>query len=307
MAIKLSLAPVSYYWPKQQLLNFYKEVANSAIDIVYLGEIICSKRLEMKFKDWMELAYQLKDQGKEVVLSTMTLIEASSERSRMRRVCEQEDFLIEANDFGAIDILSQAGKSFVTGNSINIYNERSLKILQKQGLKRWNLSVELGQEQLAQLQKNRPKGLQTEVMVWGRMPLAYSARCFTARSHNLPKDNCQFKCLDDPDGLLMKTRENQEFLCLNGIQTQSALSQNLIKQLEVMRSLEVDVIRINPQSHHTPEIINAFEQVVRQKQAANHFTSQLESHAPTAVCDGYWFGQAGMAKTTIPLNQVENI
>ena len=306
MVIKLSLGPVLYYWSKQKLLDFYQHIAKSNIDIVYLGEVVCSKRLEMKFNDWMELAHMLKSHGKEVVLSTMTLIEASSERSRMRRFCEQDDFCVEANDFGAIEILSQRGKNFVTGSSINIYNERSLKILQKQGLKRWNLSVELGKEQLEILQNNRPDGLETEVMVWGRIPLAYSARCFTARSHNLPKDNCQFKCIDDPDGLLMKTRESQEFLCINGIQTQSALTNNLIEQLDVMPDLGVDVVRISPQSQHTLQIIEAFSQVLAKKQPAHSFIAQLTSYAPTGLCDGYWFGQAGMTKTTIPLKQVES-
>ncbi len=307
MAIKLSLAPVSYYWPKQKLLDFYQDVAKSAIDIVYLGEVVCSKRLEMKFKDWIDLAQQLKDSGKQVVLSTMTLIEASSERSRMRRVCEQDEFMVEANDFGAIEILSQRGKSFITGNSINIYNQRSLNILHKQGLKRWNLSVELGKQQLQILQNNSPQDLQTEVMVWGRIPLAYSARCFTARSHNLPKDDCQFKCIDDPDGLLMKTRESQEFLCLNGIQTQSALTNNLIEELGSMQALNVDVVRINPQSQHTMQIIDAFAQVLSNKQPASNFIQELKNYAPTGLCDGYWFGQAGMDKTSIPLKQVGNI
>ena len=304
MAIKLSLGPVSYYWPKQKLLDFYQGIAKSAIDIVYLGEVVCSKRLEMKYKDWINLAQQLRDSGKEVVLSTMTLIEASSERSRMRRVCEQDEFMVEANDFGAIEILSQRQKAFVTGSSINIYNERSLNILHNQGLKRWNLSVELGKAQLQALQNNRPSGLQTEVMVWGRIPLAYSARCFTARSHNLPKDNCQFKCLDDPDGVLMKTRENQEFLCLNGIQTQSALTNNLISELQIMNELDVDVVRINPQSQNTLQVIDAFSQVLSHKQQPNDYHKQLKSYATTGLCDGYWHGQAGMNYDSIALKQV---
>jgi len=305
MAIKLSLGPVLYYWPKQKLLDFYEKVAHSAIDIVYLGEVVCSKRLEMKFNDWMELAHKLESHGKTVILSTMTLIEASSERSRMRRVCEQDEFCVEANDFGAIEILSQRGKEFVTGNSINIYNQRTLNILHKQGLKRWNLSVELGKKQLQILQDNRPAGLQTEVLVWGRMPLAYSARCFTARSHNLPKDNCQFKCLDDADGLIMKTRENQQFLCLNGIQTQSALTSNLLDEVNTMHDLNVDVIRISPQSQHSFEIIDAFAHVLENEHCASEYQNQLSDYAPTGLCNGYWFGEAGMLKHSIPLVQVQ--
>lgn len=291
--VKLSLGPLLYYWPKAKVIDFYQQVANSPIDIVYLGEVVCSKRLEMKFNDWIDIGLMLEKQGKQVLLSTMTLIEASSERGKMRRVCEQDDFDVEANDFGAIEMLIQQDKSFVTGASINIYNERSLSILHKQGLQRWNLSVELGKQQLTNLQQHRPDGLETEVMVWGRMPLAYSARCFTARSHNLPKDQCQFICLKDPDGLVMKTREQQDFLCLNGIQTQSALTCNLLQELEVMNDLKVDVMRISPQSEHTFEIISAFKQALKCP-TPEALSADLQNYAPTGLCNGYWFGESGM-------------
>ncbi len=64
--------------------------------------------------------------------------------------------------------------------------------------------------------------METEVFAHGRLPLAYSARCFTARRFNLQKDTCEFRCIDFPDGLTLKTREGEAFLTLNGIQTQSA-------------------------------------------------------------------------------------
>lgn len=290
---KLALGPVSYFWPKEQLLAFYDEIANSPCDIVYLGEVVCSKRQLMQFDDWMDLGLKLKKAGKQVILSTMTLIEANSERIRMKRICEQNEFMVEANDYGAIELLHSLGKPFVTGSSINIYNERTLKILQQQGMKRWHLSVELGKQELEFFQQHRPAAVETEVMVWGRLPLAYAARCFTARSHNLPKDQCQFKCLDDPDGLLMKTREGQDFLCLNGIQTQSALTCNLLDEVETLKDLKVDVLRISPQSQHTAEIIKAFANAIS---GGDINASEIENYPPTGSCNGYWFGESGMAQ-----------
>ncbi|VAW42549.1 Uncharacterized peptidase U32 family member YhbV [hydrothermal vent metagenome] len=292
---KLSLGPVQYYWPKEMLLEFYQHIGDSAVDIIYLGEVVCSKRLDMRFNDWIELANTLRDKGKEVILSTMTLIEASSERSRMQRICEQSDFQVEANDFGAIAVLSKLGKKFITGSSINIYNNRSLKILQSHGMQRWNLSVELGKTQLETLQQNRPANVETELLVWGRLPLAYSARCFSARAHNLPKDQCQFKCLNDADGIIMKTRDRQDFLCLNGIQTQSALTCNLIDEIDSIKNLSVDVIRISPQSQHTVPVIEAFHQVISNTCTATRFQQQLADYAVTGLCNGYWFGNAGMS------------
>ncbi len=130
---------------------------------------------------------------------------------------------------------------------------------QDKGLVRWVLPVELGLDTLKDLQAQRPEGVETEVFALGRLPLAYSARCYTARSHNLPKDDCRFKCLDYPDGSLLKTREGQDFLVLNGIQTQSALTHQVLDQLPELKALGVDVLRISPQYNHTMEIIDIFD------------------------------------------------
>lgn len=292
---KLSLGPIAYYWPKGMVLDFYHAVATQPVDIVYLGEVVCAKRHELKLEDWMDIGRMLKSHGKEVVLSTMTLLEAASERSRMRRVCEQKEFLVEANDMGAVETLIGLQQPFITGAAINIYNERTLKLLHQQGLKRWHLSVELGKQQLQVLQQKRPSGLETEVLVWGRLPLAYSARCYTARAHNLPKDQCQFKCIQDPDGMIMKTRERESFLCLNGIQTQSALTNNLMPELVAMSRMSVDVIRISPQSVNTFEIINAFHTVC-QNPTVRNLNQPMNCYAPEGVCDGYWFGESGMQR-----------
>lgn len=296
---KLSLGPIQYYWPKEQIQNFYAQVAETPVDIIYLGETVCSKRRSLNFQDWIDLGRELQAKGKEVVLSTMTLLEAESDLKTLNRLCDEEDFTIEANDFAAIEKLSQTGRPFVTGPSINIYNSRSLQVLAKQGLKRWNLSVELSKDALEILQEQRPAGVETEVFAWGRLPLAYSARCFTARAHNLPKDDCQYRCLDDPNGLVLNTREDEAFLCLNGIQTQSAHTCNLLDEIQTLRELEVDVLRISPQSHFTPDIIQAFHDRLNAKAGDTIIIKKdPERWAIGGSCDGYWHGTAGMDQIT---------
>jgi collagenase-like PrtC family protease len=291
--MKLSLGPIQYFWEREHVLDFYQQAADSPAEIIYLGEVICSKRRLVKFEDWLAIGNELKQSGKEVILSSLTLLEAASEMSSLKKLCANDSFMVEANDISAVQLLSSAGKSFVTGPSFNIYNGRSLQLLAGKGLKRWVLPVELGLDTLKDLQGWRPDGVETEVFALGRLPLAYSARCYTARSHNLPKDDCQFKCIDYPDGRMLETQEKQEFLVLNGIQTQSALTHQVLDQVPELAGLGVDVLRISPQNHGTMEILNIFNKSINNNTIDN-LGEELLEFIPHGVCNGYLVEKAGM-------------
>lgn len=291
--MKLSIGPIQYFWQRERVFDFYQQAADSAANIVYLGEVICSKRRLVKPEDWIAIGKELNQSGKEVILSSLTLLEAASEMSSLKRLCQNDEFMIEANDISAVQLLATAGKNFVTGPSVNIYNNRSLALLAGKGLKRWVLPVELGLDTLKDLQAERPTGIETEVFALGRLPLAYSARCYTARSHNLPKDDCQFKCIDYPDGSLLKTREDQDFLVLNGIQTQSALTHQVLDQIPELEKLGVDILRISPQQHNTMEIIDLFD-AGRNGSELQSLGKELIGLLPLGACNGYLVQQAGM-------------
>jgi len=293
---KLSLGPLLYYWSRDDVFKFYESIAETNVDIVYLGETVCSKRRLLKPDAWLQVAGLLKEAGKEVVLSTLTLLEANSELSALRKICSNEDYMVEANDMTAVQLMS-GKQSFVTGPAVNIYNSRTLGVLARSGLKRWTLPVELSKETLTTMHQERPPGVETEVFAFGRLPLAYSARCFTARAHNLPKDDCQYRCLDYPDGLMLKTREDESFLVLNGIQTQSAKTQNLIRDINDFIELEIDVLRISPQSRNTLQVIDIFDKALRGKISSDEAEKSLQRFIMSGECDGYWHGQAGMDST----------
>mgnify|MGYP006171242927 CR=1 FL=1 len=42
--MQLTLGPVLFGWQRQQLLDFYAEMASQPLDVIYLGETVCSKR-----------------------------------------------------------------------------------------------------------------------------------------------------------------------------------------------------------------------------------------------------------------------
>jgi len=291
--MKIALGPLLYYWPRDTVLRYYETIAETAVDLVYLGETVCSRRHELRLSDWLELAARLRAAGKDVVLSTQVLLESGSEVGTMHRVTTNGEYLVEANDMGAVRQLA-GNLPFVAGPHLNLYNLPSLAWMASLGASRWVVPLEMRRSDLLVLQQGRPAGLQTEVFAYGRMPLAFSARCFTARQRNLPKDDCRFSCIDHPDGLLLKTREQQPFLVLNGIQTQSARVYNLVQALDDMRTLGVDVVRLSPQAQHMPEVIAVFDAARRGMLAADAAQARLLPPMPEQPCNGYWHGRPGL-------------
>ncbi|MGX9462474.1 U32 family peptidase [Shewanella sp. A14] len=302
--MKISLAPISYCWSKPDVEHFYQQVALSGIDTVYLGETVCSRRREMKFNDYLELANMLKSHGKHVVLSTMALIEAQSELNELKRAIDNGDFSIEANDMAAVYYASQAKVPFVCGPTINNYNRTSLDLLHKKGMFRFVMPCELSQQWLnSVIHQGKKPTFEIEVFGHGYMPLAHSARCFTAKHYRLPKDKCQTICQRHNKGLLAQTQESQPLLRLNGIQTQSAAQINLINQIPQMINMGIDYWRISPNKLMDVTLGSDLAHALEHAKAnpLNNealFTKQFHDYKLAAAtnnnCNGYWLGLPGM-------------
>ncbi len=291
--MKISVAAVPYFWTKEAYQAFYEKLSKLPVDIVYLGETVCSKRRTMGFPDWLDLAIMLKQAGKEVVLSTITLLEAESELGYLSKIAAQKDYLVEANDKAAIQVAQSAGNAFVVGSPINVYNNKSFTFFHKLGMKRWCIPVELGREDLAPMVKlAKSLTIELEYQVFGRMPLAFSARCFTARHHRLPKDDCQFRCIDDEQGILVQTQEGDSFAQINGIQTQSAKLSNLLDRWQELEQHGIDVLRIMPVSAvDTLAVVERTAKALSQEKP----TVNLENlQSDYEYCNGYWLQIEGM-------------
>ncbi len=286
--MKLSLGPLQYFWPRERMLAFYREAIHWPLDVVYLGETVCSKRRELRTADWLALAEELAASGKQIVLSTLALIEAESELGVLDRQVSHGGFWIEANDLSAVQLCREKGRPFVAGPSLNVYNHRALAMLAEDGMRRWVPGVEQGRTLIGELKQAFVAAggamPELEVTAWGRLPLSYSARCFTARALDVPKDQCGFRCIEHPDGMPLATREGRPFLRINGISVQGEETTDLGPELPELRTLGVDILRLYPQAE-------GMEAVVRHFDAA-----RTGATVPPRLGqrNGYWHGEPGM-------------
>lgn len=290
--MKLALGPLLYYWPRARVLGFYGEVARSAADIVYLGEVVCSRRHELAPEDWLEIAERLAAAGKEVVLSTLALTESEGDLKLVRRVAANRDFRVEANDWGAVRLLA-GREGWVIGPHLNVYNPRTLALLGELGARRWVAPFEASREVVAGALAERPPGLESEVFAHGRVPLAHSARCFTARRFNLQKEGCEYRCLEFPEGMPLATREGQPFLAVNGVQTQSAATYCLAGELPALAAAGVDIVRVSPQAHDTVRVLESWRGLCDGVLEARAGRKALGALSPGALANGFWHGRAG--------------
>jgi O2-independent ubiquinone biosynthesis protein UbiV len=292
--VALTLGPLLFNWPATQWRDFYFRVADEApVDTVYLGEVVCSKRMPLFAAEMHAVVERLERSGKQVIRSTLALVLGARDGRNVEALAASSG-LVEANDMTGLLFLR--GRPHVIGPFVNVYNEAAVQMLVDDGAVRICLPPELPHESIAVVARAaRAAGAEVEVFVYGRLPLALSARCYHARVHGLDKEHCQFICDNDPDGLMVRTLDDEAFLAVNGIQTLSYTCANLLREIPQLTSMGVSHLRISPHSRNIVEIAGVYRRLLDAAITADeawHALEALSFGAPFA--NGFFYGAEGV-------------
>ena len=295
--MKIAIGPSLFEWGKKGIQQFYQRMAfETEAEILYIGEVVCSKRYHLDPHELVELANLLKPSGKEIVFSTLGLVMNEEEQTSLRQLVKEAGRLgqwLEVNDMAGMGV--GEGLPLVAGPHINTYNPETLAFLSRVGVKRVVLPVELSQKIMSSIIAIDPlQRPEIEVFAYGRLPLSFSARCYTARAFKLSKSNCQYKCGEFPDGMIMRTQEKEKFLVMNGLQTMSERLYNLVQDLPTLTNMGVDILRLSPQSQNMKEIVAIWKDCMTGKIDGNDAMARLmELNGSEPFCNGYFHGEHG--------------
>jgi len=290
---KLTLGPLLFHWNAEKRRDFYFRMADEAdVDCVYVGEAVCSKREHFFAPYFEEVVQRLKAAGKEVVVSTLSLVTSEREMASIQKHCD-EGFLIEANDVSCIKTLE--GKPFVIGPYINTFNEGTLDFLIRKGAMRLVMPMELNAASMGIL-AGRDKKFETEVMVFGRQTLSVSMRCYHARANGIKKDGCQFVCGTDEDGLPADDFDGQKLFTINGIQVMSHGYAVLLKEMAALEKKGVSCFRLSPQNVDMVKVADLYRKTLKKKMAPKEAIEKLHKVTKEVpFINGYISGREGMA------------
>lgn len=291
-SLKITLGPVPYLWPGEKWRDFYYRIAESGhVDAVTLGEVVCSKRDHFTRPFLDAVVQRLTDAGKSVALASLALVTQEREAKATRQLAASQA-LVEANDLSALRLLS--GRPHLVGPFVNVYNGATARLLAKRGATRICLGPELPAASIASITAGAPE-IEYEIFAFGRLPLAISARCAHARAKGHSKDNCQFVCGEEPDGLDVDTLDGQPFLTVNGVQTMSRHCQVLLADLPDLAGMGITHLRLSPQDCDMVAVAALYAGVRDGALEPGEAVERLQTVYDAApYANGFLHGRAGM-------------
>lgn len=289
----LTLGPLLFHWASEKARDFYFRMADEApLDTVIVGEIVCAKRLPFQQHYLPEVIERLEQAGKRIILSTLALIMDAREMESVQGITSMaENYLIEANDLAAVSLLK--GKPFAVGPLVNIYNRSALDYFEAQGARHICLPPELPADSLKVLASAAKATL--EVQAFGRLPLAIASRCYHARNAGRHRDNCQYACGENPDGLQVDTLDGEPFLAVNGMQTLSHTYSHLLPEIAKLRAMGIHSFRLSPHDTDMVAVSRLYRDVLDGKLEASEATEHLKRVLPDAAfANGFYHNVEGI-------------
>ncbi len=297
---KLTLGPVAYHWSAETRRDFYARIADECpVDDVYLGEVICSKRAPFHEPDLPATIERLERAGKRVILSTLAEVMLKRERKATEDLAAMDAPEIEINN--AAGLFARGRQPHRIGPFMNAYNEATIGWMAAQGATHVCLPSEMPASAIAVAARAaRDLGLGVEVQVFGRISLAVSARCYHARAHGRTKDNCQFVCEEDSDGMPLRTRDDQPILRVNGIQTQSESYMDLLPETPRLVADGVSHLRLMPQAVDMVTVAQIFRDALDRRVSLPEADAHLAALTGDAgLSNGFYHGEAGYRRIAI--------
>ncbi|MFQ5735719.1 MAG: U32 family peptidase [Thermodesulfobacteriota bacterium] len=287
--MELTIGPILFEWKRDEVLRFYEEVEQMDVDRVYVGEVVCTKKRGLAPEDMAAVRERLIKAGKKVTLSSLAVVSNDEELDYTRRVVSLSDS-VEANDISVLNIVDPSEKEVFAGPHITSYNVPSIEFLKSVGVKRVTFPVELPGEAVAY--NIRETGVLGEVFVHGKVPLAFSWRCYTSRAYGLSKAECRHDCARFPDGMELKNVDGLPVFTVNGTTLLSADTYTLVELVEELKEAGVGALRISPQHEGTARVVDVFRRRMEGRLPPGAGLAELKGPGER-FCNGWYKGGAG--------------
>ena len=236
---------------------------------------------------------RLQQGGKQVIVSLLAEVMSKVDRRLVSGMLDLVGLMFEVND--ASQLAAVAGKPHAVGPFLNAYNEETLCYLSHRGATVFTMPYELPGRSIAVMCKAATEhGAAVEMQVFGRIPLALSARCYHARAHGLTKDGCLFVCESAADGMELQPRSHHKFLAINGIQTLSHRYLELSAEIPALVATGVAAFRLSPHSLDMIEVARAYRQLLDGRISTDETFAKLAGLGmPQPVMNGFFHRKPG--------------
>lgn len=193
---------------------------------------------------------------------------------QVKKLAEVEADGIIVADGGVMEIVKQYAPKIPIHMSTqaNIVSLHTSNFWFKNGAKRMILARELNKEQIRNITKNKPLGMETEIFVHGAICFSYSGRCFlsdflTGRSANL--GDCAQSCRWSYNLYAEEKNTPGEFMPIEtneyGTSIFSSKDLCLIKEIPEIIELGIDSLKIEGRlktEYYLASVINAYRNAI---------------------------------------------